>query len=278
MKRFTALFLLLTLSLSLFPSYAASLSSGDLMIVQNTARAPLYASYNTWDSTVITYIPSGKTVMYIAAVDRGYCIAYENFVGYVDEYYLKKVNSYFYDFPLPSGDLFRDVTGETSSPAPTVKPGSSSSVRTFPYSAVRIYPNQSISTRTGPGTKYTEPGTFSKNISYVVYYQTQGNSVNWGYVEFMQNGEKIRAYTGVKRFSYAGYLPYDDEPYTTKNVYPSTAVHYGPGYDYMTSPYDPPFSGMSVKAFFTENGWTMIEYELSNGYINRGWIPSSCLY
>lgn len=258
-----------------FSASAQTLSTGDLMLVNSAYSAPLYASYDSDNHTVIAHVPAGSVVMYIASVDRGYCVAYENFLGYMDEYLLKKVNSYRYDFALPDGHAFDEITqnkyGDENDNASGIL------VPSFPYSPVGIYPNQNISTRTGPGTQYTEPGTFSKNYDYTVYYQTQGSSVNWGYVEFEVNGEKIRAYTGVKRFRTAGYLPYDEESWTYAYVDTSFATRYGPGYDYMEAPFESPAYGTYVRAYYTENNWTMIEYTLSNGCQHRGWVPNWCL-
>ena len=253
-----------------------TLSTGDLMIVENTNSAPLYASFYSSNNTVITYVPKGSVCLYIAAVDFGYCVAYENFVGYMDEYYLKKVSSTRFNFALPNGNAFLSVIekpSNTFTPTPTQNPR----IKTFPYSPLIIYPNQNISTRSGPGTQYTEPGTFSANYAYTVYYQTTGGSVNWGYVEFPLNGKKIRAYTGVKRFSTSGYLPYDNEAFNYVTVISPYATHYGPGNEYVEAPYEHPSYGTQAKAFFTENGWTMIEYYLSDGRLHRGWIPNWCL-
>lgn len=280
MKKIVSLMLAFLFMLSLAPSFAYTLSTGDLMVVQYANSAPMYASHNAYDSTVITYVPRGAVVMYIAAVDRGYCVAYENFVGYIDEYYLWKVNSYYYDFTLPSGDAYKAKFQDSFYPESGDQPGNSfvTDPPAFSYSPIKIFPSQNISTRTGPGTNYTEPGTFPKDRNFVVYYKTKGGSVNWGYVEFMQNGKMVRAYTGTQRFTAAVNVPYYEEEYTTKTVFYTNTTYYGPGYDYLEAPYEAPVSGESVKAFFTENGWTLIEYTLSNGYLHRGWVPSSCLY
>lgn len=276
MKRAALLILALIFFMLPLSAFSETYSTGDLLLVENAYTAPLYASFHPNDATVITYIPSGSVVMYIAAVDKGFCVAYENFVGYMDEYYLKKVYSVRYDFSLPNGDAIKDLLNHSENDA---APGYNeiSSVVYFPYHPVSIFPNQNISTRTGPGTKYTEPGTFSGNKDYTVYYQTSGSGVNWGYVEFLSGNQLIRAYTGVKRFSASGYVPYDEETWIYKDIFSSFSTRYGPGYEYMEAPFEKTTYGSRVKAYFTENGWTMIEYELSNGYLHRGWVPNWCL-
>lgn len=275
MKRTIYIILSALAFLTFISASAQTLASGDLMIVNTAYSVPMYSSCNSKDHTVITYVPAGSVVMYIASVDRGYCVAYENFLGYINEYCLTKVNSYRYDFSLPDGRAFDALMQNQDNDVfddPEI-----ASVPAFPYSPLKIYPNQNISTRTGPGTKYTEPGTFSKSYDYTVYYQTEGNSVNWGYVEFELSDGKIRAYTGVKRFNVYGYLPYDEESWTYAFVNTSFATRYGPGYDYKQAPYESPAYGTYVQAYYTEDNWTMIEYTLSNGYQHRGWVPSWCL-
>ena len=64
--------------------------------------------------------------------------------------------------------------------------------------------NQRLSTRTGPSTKYDEPGTFLRAGDRVTVLSKAWDDVNeiwWLQVEFRSGGEKYRAYTGLKRFS-----------------------------------------------------------------------------
>lgn len=280
MKKLLCAFLVLLLAVQPVCAFAYTLSPGDEMLVRGAGCVPLYASYIRSDPTVITYVSSGETVLYIAAVDRGCCVAYGSFVGYMDENYLEKAGYYSPGFTLPDGSQYKAISGGAATPYPTYPPNDSyySDAARFTYAPLTIYPNRSISTRTGPGTGYTEPGTFPSSYDYVAYYQTEGSSVYWGYVEFTERNLKYRAYTGVKRFSVCGNLPVSMEDYVYKTVSVSCDTYYGPGYNYAVTPFECPYAGMRVKAFFTENGWTMIEYELSNGYLHRGWVPGYCLY
>lgn len=271
MKRLIFSFLVFLLVIP-HSAFAATLSAGDLMVVNVSYSVPLYASYVPYDYTVIAFVPAGSVVMYISAVDRGFCVAYDNFVGYMDEYALQKVSGNQYDFAIPDGDAYFGVTGGHSFAVP---PAYSHGVHVpaFPYTPVPIRTNQNISTRTGPGTNYTEPGTFSRYIDYTVYYQIKGGSVYWGYVEFSVNNEKIRAYTGVKRFTPNGYMPCSDEAWVYADIVSSCPTRYGPGYSYMEAPYKSPAAGTRVKAYYTERNWTMIEYSLADGRLHRGWVP-----
>ena len=59
-----------------------------------------------------------------------------------------------------------------------------------------------IATRSGPGTKYTEPGTFlSRGDSVIVHTKVwdSRNEIYWVQVEFTYRGEGYRVYTGSWR-------------------------------------------------------------------------------
>ena len=273
-KRFLALVLLLFLFPSAFAARAQTLSSGDMLLVLSSS-VPLYASYRPNDSTVITYLSRSETVMYIASADRGFCVAYGNFVGYVPENAVLKIDAAC-DFCLPDGSAFKELT----SSRPSAKPGNgtpssnvTSRVPAFPYTEKPIIPNQNIATRSGPSTQYTSTGTFPSSLSYTAYYQTTGSSVNWGYVEFTYQNQKYRLYTGVKRFGINSYLSYDQEESTLVTITRTHNTYYGPGYDYAQSPFEAVSTGETVKAFYAENGWVFIEYTLSDGTLHRGWSP-----
>lgn len=302
-KRLICILLLLSVLAVAFSAQAAAttLTTGDLMLVSCSGSTPLYASYNPYDYTVITDIPGGATVMYIAAVDRGYCVGYQNFIGYVNEDHVTKVYGLYYDFPLPNGDAFRyAVSGSYSEPT---YPGynypeynypeyddsgydypehnfpehgwdsSVNGILYYPYRPQNIYPVENIATRSGPGTKYVSTGTFPSTLDYVAYYQTKGGSVNWGYVEFTYRNERYRLYTGVQRFTTQSYLEYAEEDYTYVDINTTHHVYYGPGYDYAQCSVDSVRKGKTVKAFYIENDWVMIEYSLNNGTLHRGWVP-----
>jgi len=151
------------------------------------------------------------------------------------------------------------------------------SVKSFSFGARSLYPTMDIGTRTGPGNGYAPMNTYPSDLKYTGFYQTKGGSVNWAYVEFTYRGSKYRLYTGVQRFSNSGSLTYVTEEYTYVTVNSSANLRYGPGYDYAESNFEKVSAGTSVKAFYEENGWVMIDFTLRNGNILRGWIPQSCL-
>lgn len=64
--------------------------------------------------------------------------------------------------------------------------------------------NTQIATRTGPGTNYSEPGTFLRAGDIVTVRSKvwdERNEIWWVQVEFWDNGKKLRAYTGSWRMS-----------------------------------------------------------------------------
>jgi uncharacterized protein YraI len=144
----------------------------------------------------------------------------------------------------------------------------------FPYYARSAALNQAMATRTGPNTKYTEPGSFPQSTAITIYYQTSGNGVMWGMVEFKRNGEWYRLYTGMKRIN-ASNVPKDTEEYTYASLSSAVTPLYGPGTEYAAQPNKLPAGGL-VKVFYQENGYAMIDYE---GYdqVIRGWAPTSAL-
>jgi uncharacterized protein YraI len=144
----------------------------------------------------------------------------------------------------------------------------------FPYTGRRASLNQNMATRTGPNTKYTEPGTFPRSTDITVFYQTSGNGVMWGMVEFKQNGEWYRLYTGMKRID-ANNVPKDPEDYIYASLSSTVTPRYGPGTEYALQSGNFPAGG-NVKVFYKENGYAMVDYE---GYSHtiRGWVPLSAL-
>jgi len=144
----------------------------------------------------------------------------------------------------------------------------------FPYYGRKATLNQNMATRTGPNTKYTEPGSFPQSTAITVFYQTSGNGVMWGMVEFKRNGEWYRLYTGMKRID-ASNVPKDPENYVYASLTSAVTPRYGPGTEYAAQPNKLPAGGF-VKAYYQENDYAMVDYE---GYdqVIRGWVPMSAL-
>ena len=271
MKKLVALVLaLLTACACVAPALADSyyLETGDEMVVGNCRTAPLYASYERGGGRILTYVPAGEVVLYIAAMDLYTCVAYDNYLGYMDEDYLSKLPRY-------SSKYFRFPTGgKSSSGDSTWDPPATSGENAFTFSGRSADPNQRISTRSGPGLSYVNVSTYPQSIDPVAYYQTfEKNSVYWAYIEFTYKNARYRLYTPTKRLTLYDDLPAYKETSFRATITKELAVYYGPGYNYARSEYEAVPANTSVKAFFTENGWLMFDYTLSNGTMHRGWAP-----
>ena len=172
---------------------------------------------------------------------------------------------------------YMEVLGELNSMPGSGSNGSSHpgvGIPGFNYAGLRASLNQRMATRTGPGTQYTEPGTFAQSTPITVFYQTSGSGVMWGMVEFQYKSMWYRAYTGMKRID-ASWVPTDSEPYQNRTISRNVTPRYGPGEYYAEQPHTIP-SGERVKVFFTQNGYAMVDYDRQGGVV-RGWIPVSSL-
>lgn len=272
MKKLVALVLVLLMACGcMAPALAETLETGDEMVVGNCRTAPLYASYQRGGGRVLTYVPAGEVVLYIAQMDLYTCVAYDNYLGYMSEDYLSKLPRYsskYFRFPTGNGSSTWDDTPSSWDPPYT------SGENEFTYSARSATPNQRISTRSGPGLSYVNVSSYPQSIDPVAYYQTfETNSVYWAYIEFTYKNSLYRLYTPTKRLTLYGDLPTCKERSFSATITKDLSVYYGPGYNYARSEYEAAPAGSTVKGFFTENGWLLFDYTLSNGTLHRGWAP-----
>lgn len=259
MKKLCALLLVLVV-LCVSPALA-----DEYLRVINCNYAPIYASYEPDDYTVLGYVPCGEEVYLIATVDRGYFVVYGNLAGYIDEGYT--MPSMGYEFVLPGGWYGEDWSGGWDDSW-----GDMSYVNRFWFEPIDAVANQKLATRSGPGTEYTGMATYPASTDIQVYYLATGSGTTWVYFEFSYRGEMYRLYTGFKRVDVDRMVPESEEqgePVTiTADVYP----HFGPGYEYAKSDKCIP-ANTEVEGFYVENGWVMFDYELDSGKILRAWAP-----
>ncbi|NMD38509.1 MAG: hypothetical protein GYA87_07515 [Christensenellaceae bacterium] len=132
--------------------------------------------------------------------------------------------------------------------------------------------NQKMATRTGPSTRYTEPGTYPKDTEIrIIEKELDDNNVPWGLVEFSYRKVKFRAYTGMKRIDCdADLVPWGNSlneiTYTLKN----SSFYYGPGTEYAKHKYDIA-AGSSIILIDYENGYAMIDFHNGTQWV-RGYI------
>lgn len=137
--------------------------------------------------------------------------------------------------------------------------------------------NQRISTRSGPGTHYTEPGSFLK-AGDVVTVRTRvwddRNEIWWVQVEFSYKGEKIRAYTGSWRMNVnLNQVPIEQPLRSCTVIYDADAFA-GPWYmGFMPWP-DTIYAGTSATLYEVEDGYAHIEcWNSRRQQMWRAWVP-----
>lgn len=269
------------LCLALLAGVPACAAADDLILITEETYAPLYASYDYGDNRVIAHIPEGSVALHIATIDWGYCVAFGNHVGYIPEESGIFVDDDYYYFSLPDGS---DYCGEAIDPPCGPEGGYVSGgdwnvnplVPEFPYYPIYAEANQKLATRSGPNTKYTEPGGFRKDI-VDVYYQTSGNGVQWGCIEFEEDGLMYRLYTGMKRIDTYVDVPQDEESYVWAYISGTHIPHHGPGYHYASTGVTVP-AETPVRAYYQQYGWLMFEYDLPDGDVLRAWAPAGTWY
>ncbi|MBR5560477.1 MAG: hypothetical protein IKU73_03605 [Clostridia bacterium] len=135
--------------------------------------------------------------------------------------------------------------------------------------------NQRMATRTGPGTKYSEPGTFysAGDIVKLISYTTDASGVKWVQAEIDVHGKLMRVYTGLKRFNGVDLssLCREERMNITATLDSNITPTYGPGWQY--AEYDFTLrKGSQVLVLDYENGYDMCEFYV-NGKFYRAWLP-----
>lgn len=137
--------------------------------------------------------------------------------------------------------------------------------------------NQRMATRTGPGTQYSEPGTFFSDGDPVklISYTTDANGVKWVQAEIDVRGKLMRVYTGLKRFDGVNLnkLCREERINVVASLDTDITPTYGPGWQY--AEYDFTLRrGSEVLVLDAENGYDMCEFYV-NGKLYRAWLPDS---
>lgn len=139
---------------------------------------------------------------------------------------------------------------------------------------------QKIATRTGPGTKYTEPGTFLTGGDYVTVHTKSWDSRNqiwWVQVEFSYRGSSYRAYTGAWRMDVDLSRVPQERSLGTVRVTSDADVFAGPGWGYVMWN-DTVYRGTVATLYEVENGYGHIEcWNSAQGKYWRVWAPLRCL-
>lgn len=141
------------------------------------------------------------------------------------------------------------------------------------------YLKQRMATRTGPGTQYSEPGTFYSEGTRVklISCTTDTNGVKWVQAEIDVNGSLMRVYTGLKRFSGvdASKLCREERLNVAARLDSSITPTYGPGWKY--AEYNFTLSeGSQVLILDHESNFDMCEFYVNNT-LYRAWLPDAAL-
>ncbi|MBR4360387.1 MAG: hypothetical protein IKP32_07195 [Clostridia bacterium] len=152
------------------------------------------------------------------------------------------------------------------------------------YSYVTGRLNRKLATRTGPSTKYDEPGSFLTAGASVIVHSRSYDSMNeiwWLQVEFTANGEKYWAYTGLKRVDGINlYSILEEKQIGECYISQSTSCYYGPSYSYKQIRRSIP-AGVSCKIYGyvygsgpNDSDFIQVEfYDYNINQLRRAWVP-----
>ena len=140
-----------------------------------------------------------------------------------------------------------------------------------------------LATRSGPGTRYDEPGTFFpndnwKNVTVLVLGKQYENGTWWVLVDFDNGGKgRYRVWTGLKRVDVDLNKVRDYSYGIGQGTVDATSQTYrGPGGNYAKAGYS--INGwVDVVALARENGYVEVEFEYK-GTLRRVWVPESAAH
>lgn len=177
--------------------------------------------------------------------------------------------------PTPYVELITHTPTPTSEPV--VYPSDTGVVATL---------TQRAATRSGPGNRYDEPGSFfsaGHEVKVISKAWDSENDLWWFQIEFKYDGEWYRAYTPETRVDIdpAVVATEPTEPIQTLSLPEDVRSYFGPGANYRCYRYAMIYEGYDVKVYNIENGWAQIEYidyALDGWPLRRTWIPQAALY
>lgn len=138
-----------------------------------------------------------------------------------------------------------------------------------------------IAARSGPGTQYTDLGSYLQNGAWVKALSSSYDSASgtwWIQVEMTYNGEQIRCYTEANRL----YISPDQVQEEVPGIGGSTLkrsvyAYWGPGYGYAMYSDQVP-AGTSGTVIQEEGAYAQFEfYDERIGQTRRVWVPASAL-
>lgn len=136
--------------------------------------------------------------------------------------------------------------------------------------------NQKMALRTGPSTAYAEMFTLPQSTEITAIEFEEGNGVTWVLVEFEYKGQRMRGYTGLKRMTVHGEIPWADHFWMSEQCIAGGEIYAAP------SPYAAVRGELTymedVMLLGFDGDYVYIEYtDSSTGMPSRGWVYDWCL-
>ena len=173
----------------------------------------------------------------------------------------------------------------TPTPAPTKTPVQYPSVGGIVTTLAKR-----VATRSGPGTRFDEPGSFfSAGDEVKVFSKVYDdyNNVYWYQIEFQYKGEWYRAYTSETYLNINHNLVPDEpaiyDPLDSQRALKKTYVSFGPGEIYKQFTQSVIHPGNRLDIYAIEDGWALVEYvdygsNQDPQPYRRGWVPLDVVY
>ena len=165
-------------------------------------------------------------------------------------------------------------------PVPVATPTPQPAVTPAPFTGLIVTTKERLATRSGPGTNYTETGSYFQqgvSVKAISSAYDQSNSIWWVQVELSYNGEMRRVYTGVKRLEMAATDVPVEEVECEATVIRSVYGYWGPGYGYSMYGSRIP-AGTTGTVWRREAAYAQFEYfDTSVQQFRRVWVPENAL-
>ena len=176
----------------------------------------------------------------------------------------------YYQAPTPTLVPLITATPAAARPAAT----------SAPFTGLQVLTKERLATRSGPGTNYTEQGSYFQAGTWVKAISAaydSSNKVWWVQVELTYNGELRRVYTGVKRLQMsADQVPAEEaecEAVVTRSVW----GYWGPGYGYSMYGDKIP-AGTTGTVWQREGLYAQFEFfDKAKQKLCRVWVPNDVL-
>ena len=160
-------------------------------------------------------------------------------------------------------------------PTPTAEP-------VFPSRGVAAALKKTAATRSGPGNRFDEPGSFYKAgdiVNVISKAWDSENSIWWYQIEFNTSDGWMRAYTPANRVDVSSdSIPTETNLADTRTVVTSGAVYFGPSTTYRKYGWSWIYEGDTAIICQIEGDWAQVEYySYAKNVTRRGWVKLDTL-